>query len=385
MLSIKEMVDKTEEQRKQIQYLMDGSPSYYDHDKANLFMGLGKEDSHNIMETLRTISLKQLMKRAGPDLGLKMKEFLAKSGDTGIAGAAYLIPEKIYQIMFDSAVEADICDRISIVMIPADQIPGTTLRVDIAKDDSYVPHKYSSGGSMPTETIETVKADLNFTTPWGINFRIANDLIEDSQFDLIEMHLRNAGREMGEFASNEALTVLKTATDGDGTKNGGSTNAANETKFYDTTASCYSIVDCYEMNCVDGYVSDTIVMMYHPFFHSVVTTTLMATTGVGVGSYSEPWAYERITGQLPTKMIGMDIIWSNADTLFTLETDGTQDDCVTIVFDKDYALVTGRKRWLRIEKYSDPIRDLVGATVTARQDSVTVYNDSIAVLTEKAD
>lgn len=379
MLSIKETVDKTTEQRKQIGYMLD--KGYYDFDEANLLLGLGQEDRHEVMETLRSIQLTDIIRRSGDDLPWikpKIKEFLAKSSTDGIAGAAYLIPDKIYQVMFDSSVEADICADISITMIPPEQIPGTTLRVDIAKDDSYKPKKYSSGGSMPTETIETVRATLDFSTPWGINFQIANDLIEDAQFDVIEMHLRNAGREMGEYASNEALGVLKTATDGDGTLNGGASGNANETKF--TGATTTDIVDCYEQNCVDGYVSDTIVMMHHAFFHSVVTTTF-----ISGGTYSEPWAYERTTGTLPTKMLGCNIIWSNADTLFTLESDGTQDDCVTLVFDKDYALLTGRKRWLRIEKYSDPIRDLVGATVTARQDSVTVYDDAIAKITETAD
>jgi len=75
----------------------------------------------------------------------------------------------------------------------------------------------------------------------------------------------------------------------------------------------------------------------------------------------------------------MNIVYSDVDTLTN---DGVMDNLVTVVFDKDYALLSGRKRWLRIENYSDPIRDLVGATVTARQDSVTIYDDSIAVITE---
>ena len=52
-----------------------------------------------------------------------------------------------------------------------------------------------------------------------------------------------------------------------------------------------------------------------------------------------------------------------------------------------YKNTTSRHRYyllhvLRIENYSDPVRDLVGATITCRQDSVTVYNDSICKITE---
>lgn len=61
---------------------------------------------------------------------------------------------------------------------------------------------------------------------------------------------------------------------------------------------------------------------------------------------------------------------------------GTFTRNYTLVFTKQYALLSGRKRWLRIEQYSEPVRDLKGAVVSFRQDSVTMYNDSIALLTE---
>lgn len=373
MLSIQEMVDKTEDQRNEIQNSMDGSPGYYDHDRANLFAGQGKEDSQQLMETLRKVSLREIARRCTPDeLGFKVREFLASSGTTGIAGAVYLIPEKIHQIMFDSAVQADICDQISIAIVPAEEIPGTTLRVDIAKDGSYKPWVYSSGGAMPAETIETVKATLDFSSSFGINFPITNDLIEDSQFDLIEMHLRNAGREMGEFASNLAVGILTTATDGDGTVNSGTGTATLETKWTgDTTR---DIEDCIDDVVQDGYLSDTILISHHPMMHSVLRT-LGSTSNT-----SEPWVNNLVaTGGWPEQMFKHNIIYSEVDALTG---DGDYDPCTTVVFEKAYALLTGRKRWLRIEKYSNPIKDLIGATVTARQDSVTVYNDSIATLTE---
>lgn len=364
MLSIKEMVNKTTEQRKQVENVLDRG--HFDFNEASILRGHEhKEDKLQILETLRTVPL---------------KEFLAKSGSTGIAGAAYLIPDKIYQIMFDSAVEADLCADISIAMIPADQIPGTTLKVDIAKDDSYIPKKYSSGGKMPTETIETVQAELDFSTSWGINFQIANDLIEDSQFDVIEMHLRNAGREMGEFATNLAVTVLIAGADGDGTLNAGWTGTADVTKWAGEAAGVYDIETAIDENIKDGYVSDTVLLSHH-----VMMDLVMRTVGVAAGvDPSQPWIYHCIAapeGGWPTKMFDMNIIYSEVDAL-TKPGETAYENCRTVVFDKDYALLTGRKRWLRIEKYSDPIRDLVGATVTARQDSVTVYNDSICLIKE---
>lgn len=366
VIGLQEMAKRTEniEACKQVLNMLNSG--YYDHDEFNIFgkgsiqkeqrvEPLGKEDAHQIMESVKQIPL---------------REFLAKSGTAGLAGAAYLIPTKIYQIMFDSAVNADICDQISIAMVPPDQIPGTTLQVDIAVDDSYYPKKYSSGGAMPDETIETTKATLDFSNGFAINFRISNDLIEDSQFDVIEMHLRNAGREMGEFATDLALSVLKTATDGDGTKNTAGAGTNDETLMADWVAA-------YRANCQDGYVSDTIVSPHECWLHSVITDTTYS-------PYAQIWHDALIgTSNAPNlTVLGCKIIFVDQLRASALNPDGDWTECVTIMFDKDYAILTGRKRWLRIEKYSEPVRDLVGATVTARQDTVSVYDDSICTCTE---
>lgn len=369
--SIKETVEKTKDKLKQVEDLLDHG--YYDFDEANIF-GTGYNQDRN--ERLNQEEQKKLLEtfRRAP-----LKEFLAQSGTTGIAGAAYLVPTKIYQIMYDSAVQADLCADISIAMIPPDQIPGSTLKVDIAKDGSYVPHKFSSGGKMPDEEIETVTATLDFTTTWGINFRIANDLIEDSQFDVIEMHLRNAGREMGEYATNELLTIMYQAPDGDGTLNlNGATGNANETRW--TGATTYDVEEMIRAVVNDSYLPDTMVCSHEAMMHTIYRT---------IGSSnndSAPYLYNVIGpgGGWPKKIMDLNILYTEVDIIARPSgTDG--EDCKTLVFAKDYAILTGRKRWLRIEKYSDPVRDLVGATVTARQDSVTAYKDAIAYIYETAD
>lgn len=372
--SIQEMVEKTADQREVIQHNLEATKPYYDWDETSVFHGNKPEHQVRVLKTLREMSLKDLVARSVDDLPWlrpKLKEFLAKSGTTGIAGAAYLIPDKIYQVMFDSAVQADICADISIAMVPADEIPGANLKVDIAKDGSYKPQKYSSGGSMPTETIETVQAEMSFIN-FGINFQITNDLIEDAQFDVVEMHLRNAGREMGEFASNLAVYELINTSDGDGTKNTGTTTTATTTSWTGDTT--YDIEKMIDEVVQDGYVSDTILLSHHSMMHSVIRT--LGSTS----NQSEPWVNNVVsTGGWPTRMFDHNIVYSEVDSLTN---DGTYDPMKCAVFAKEYALLTGRKRWLRIEKYSDPIRDLIGATITARQDSVTVYNDAAAVLTE---
>ena len=271
--------------------------------------------------------------------------------------------------MFDSAVQADIVNDISITVLPADQIPGTTHTIDIATDGSYVPKKFMSGGQIPTETIATTQATLDFSESFGINFRITNDLIEDSQFDLIEMHIRNAGREMGEMASDLAATVLTASSDGDGTLNT-EAGGADVTTFTD-------VVNARQANIADGYISDIFLASHHVIFSEIASDTTF-TQDAGT------WRDEIVrTGFAP--FLGLKPILVEIPTVANaagVSTGTAYEDLDSYVLTKDYSLLSGRKRWLRMEKYSDPVRDLVGAVVSSRQDSVTIYNDSICRIRE---
>jgi len=357
---IKRRIEKPEnkEAAEQVEQMLDRG--YFDYDETNLY-GTGSSNQTAIKQA-DFAAIKESVR------DIPLREFLARSGTAGIAGAIYLIPTKVHQIMFDSAVQADIVADISIAVIPSDQIPGTTHKVDIAVDDSYVPKKFMSGGQIPTETIKTTQATLDFSESFGINFRITNDLLEDSQFDVIEMHLRNAGREMGEFASNEAVKVLMTSTDGDGTLNteGAGTDV---TTFTD-------VMNAVDANLRDGYVSDTYICSHHIWFSEIIKDTTYTQD-------ADAWRVEIVHEGFSPRLLGMNIVMSEVDQLTKKTGTGAAfEELDSYVIAKDYALLSGRKRWLRIEQYSDPVRDLVGATVTSRQDSVTIYNDAICRIRE---
>ncbi len=79
----------------------------------------------------------------------------------------------------------------------------------------------------------------------------------------------------------------------------------------------------------------------------------------------------------------LDILFSNNDALHDGGVPGTaMTSCVTIVYNRRNALVTGRKRWMEIRDYSNPVSDLDAAVVSCRQDSVTINDDAVATITE---
>ena len=349
--SIKEMIDHTEGQRKEVKRSMDAY-GFYDPSHASLYDNQKRSVERELRESIRRIPL---------------REFLVKSGTTGVAGAAYFIPTKIHDILYYSSKQFDVVPLIGQVITGWE---GGALNVDIVKDDSLRARRYGAGGALPTDTAESIQATI---TPkaFGFNIPINNEMIEDSQFDLIEWHIGQAGKAMGRTASNLAIEVLKTATDGDGTVNSGTSGDADETMF--TQGTTTDIVTAIRKLGDDEWVPDTLLCTSEAYGHSIMMHAASANlnqANVAPGYNSRVGILDVIINNSPLLHASTDV----AGAAFT--------NCVSIIFSRENSMLTGRKRWLRVENYANPQEDLVGVAVTGRQDSIDLYSDSIYVLTE---
>jgi len=206
---------------------------------------------------------------------------------------------------------------------------------------------------------------------FGIRPEINNELIEDANWDVLELHLRRGAQEMGKFASNIFLGDLITCSDGDGTQNTETSNTANETDLVD-------LAEGWNENAQDGYISDTVILAPEP-----LTDILSDAT---VSAYSDsfhtraltdsPLVWGNFMGMNLVLVIGMNESYAGTGALYL----GSK--WTTFVLNKANAMLTVRKRWLKIENYSKPIQDLVGASITARQDQISVQNDASCEITE---
>ena len=342
----------------------------YEIEAIAAWQNIPQADRNKFFNTVRSIPLADMLRATNPrtanQVNPHLKEFLASSGDSGIAGAYYLIPVKLWDQMQQEAVEADITSAISKAVLGPESIPGTTMKVDIAVDGEYIFNESSSGAIAPTETIKTTQATLNFSTIYTINFRIGNDLIEDSQFDLISMHVSEAGRQAGEKASTLAATILYTAPDGDGTINAITSGQAYSTWIAGGTT---GVEDSIHANLTDGFAPDTMLVTHKAMLYSIVHT------GGATGNDGQALTASWLTGGWPQKIGCLNIVYSDIAYLNTAA-------AKAVVFSKNFSLLTGRKRWLRVENYSEPVKDLTGAVISFRQDSISLYKDSICTYTE---
>jgi hypothetical protein len=348
---------------------LEGPKPHFDMYEPKLieaFQNLGPQ-AENFMANIRAIPFRQFFDKENG----KIKEFLASSGTTGIQGAYYLIPVKLWTEIQTCAAQADIVSAISKRLFGPDEVsPGTTTKVDILKDGSVSVSDSPSGASAPLNNVETLQATLDFTKVYKCAFSVAGDLREDANWDILQLSVQEAGKQCGEKSSDLALTILATPPDGDGTLNSVSSTTANTSKWIDTGVT--GLRDVFSDCLIDGFLPNTIVVTHHAMIHSIIDTA-------GATNAQVDTLRDFIKSGFPIGWAGMNVIYADVNALSTNKAFTT---CKTVVFDKNNALITGRKRWLRVENYSDPISDLSGAVVSFRQDSITVYKDAIGKLTE---
>ena len=362
MFSIQEICDKYVGNLKKVRDAMDSTASFHP-EEASIYEGLNSVEQQGIRETLQAIPWSSI------------REYLGK----GTTMAQYLAADKIHDDLVAYSLDSDLCPLISAVMVNGWQ--GSDLLVDIPSRTGYVANEFASGALHPTETVETTKATLS-PIGFAVNPRIGADLVEDTSFngDLVSWHLKRAAQALGEYATNLAVTMMKTAADGWGTVNSGAAGA-------DTTTWA-NIETALAANVDDRWPSNTVLINPEAWEH-----TAKNDIGIEVAQdrYWQPYAgrANAISNNAPSA--GFDFRVNTVDFKLLIcdanhaayPTDTTaMTNCVTLVFDRYNSILTGRKRWMKIENYVQPFKDLAGATISCRQDSVSLYDDSIYVLTE---
>lgn len=370
-MNLKEILEATKDNRKQIEHNMDMTHGGFHPEEASIYTGLKDAEKVEIYETLQKIPLHVLVEKLG------LKEYLGHSGalTTGYtADASYLLPDKIYAELFENARCADITPLVSNIV----DTPGATLKIDAEVDGKFIPHFFASGGEIPDETVETAQGTV---TPraFGINIGVTNEMVEDSLFDQMETHLRIAGKAMGEFSTKMCLFPIMddhraTATTYrvEGAYNTVSSGGA-------TTLDISDLLEAEGANATDGF--DTTHVIIPP--HGPQTLLL------GAVGYPQDWTYIRdlnLSNNPIGNIAGMDIVRvkhiTTADTPAAVQYYSGLYSTTwhALAVNKTYGIQTVRKRWLKIENYSDPIKDLVGAVVSARQGHLVAYADACCVI-----
>jgi hypothetical protein len=357
MYSLQEITQKFPTQLKAIGKHMDANKSFHPseititpHPLVAADFGMKPSEVLKIKETLKAATLPHII-----------RAFLVK----GLAGASYLIPEKIYDVLYTAGSTNDIVPLCS----PITTCPGSSLKVDVEVDGSFVAHYVGGGGDSPAETMETTQVEI---TPslFTIAPIITYEMIEDSQFDLMETHLRRAGEAIGQFSTQQFLARLITGNHGDGTQNAFTSAAAG--------GDLDDILEGWQLNIEDGFDSDTIIVppLVLRTFLNDVSTSIYSDQFHTRAANDPPLSHGTFQGMNIVVVKHMNTAYQGDGALYV-----GAAKWHWFVLNKENATLTVRKRWMKIDNYADPIRDLVGAVISSRQESKCIYNDASCEVT----
>jgi hypothetical protein len=345
MLSLQEITGKYDKELRETRRIMDATATFHPSQVYTAHQHMEVSDTLNAIPWSR------------------LKEFLGK----GQALGDYFVATKVHDTLMYYSKPTDIVPLISAQVLYGWE--GGDLDVPIGDDSSYKADWFGDGG-LPTQTVGTMKPTIS-PVGFGIKPAITGDLIDDAQFGIVEWHLRNAAKGIGDFASDLALTVLQTATDGWGTVNSSATGDADETLF--TGGTTADVLDAVRANGNDDFITDTMVTTPESWAHSI------STNAAEIG-----WATVAGAGGYNFKLGNIDVLLSTSGTLHasTDAAGAAMTNCITLLFSRGDALLTGRKAWMQLTNYANPVKDLDGLVIKCRQDSVSLYDDSIYKLTE---
>jgi hypothetical protein len=133
-------------------------------------------------------------------------------------------------------------------------------------------------------------------------------------------------------------------------------------------------------NNTDGFTTDVFVVPPH------WANTALAGAGAGDNFPANEAMKYNLKGLVLSPFNGVDVVqarhMTTSDTPAALSWQSGLYSTTwhELALNKTYGIQTVRKRWLKIENYSDPIKDLVGAVVSARQGHLVAYADACCVM-----
>ena len=287
---------------------------------------------------------------------MKSLQELADSGILFKSAENELIKQNLFNIIKDAAIASPVGRQVIDVI---NMKYGSTLDFDLADKDSMDVREIAEGAVYPLDAESYTKKSA---TPkkYGIRIAVTNEMIEDSNWDLVQRNLREAGRRMGLKEDSLIFAALQDTTNGfaSATTAGTShaiTSGGTELAMADLTEG-QRVVD------QENYTPNTLVLNPKQVKELRDLDTLTEADKIGDRRmYERGWV---------GRIYGMDTIITN-----TLSAD------TAIVMDKNEGGGLVIRRPLTVEKWKEPIRDLTEAVVSTRMSAICFRPEAGAVIT----
>jgi len=272
----------------------------------------------------------------------------------------------LQEAVYDTIVEGGMLYKCFRDVLPVVTKDGYALRVVYGSGNTYakeVPEATTI--EVETSKLKKVTIDIN---KYGIRPLITNELIEDALWDIVEWELQNAGQALENRLNRECLSViLKSGSQ--------STDAGGAFKAATIASGCTKVRK-------HGFLPDTVIM------HPGAEGKLFQDTNIVYANYwGSPGPLQ--TGVSPGIMgckpyicsvtTGDDDAWGTAATATPLwnDTDAANTYAALVLDSRKSAMIAFRRDYT-VEKYDDPIHDMVGINATMRFGVKVIHDDAFS-------
>lgn len=239
--------------------------------------------------------------------------------------------------------------------VPVFQMNSNVMQINIGETGTYAPF-VAEGAEIPINT-QTYTARTWTSKKFGERPMITREMVDDSLFSVIELEVRKTGQRIENTLNQWMLQVL--------IENAGNEHDINAAAG--SVAGVQAIISARQANAAQGFISDTIVC--HPAMSTYLYKDFVPGYNVLAQGYTN-------TGQLPNIMgcrvfeCGVELTSTSSPTKVSAAgydwAPPTDTKIGALVFDSRSCGGIGMRQDTRVEQYSDPVRDLIGMSVTMR-------------------
>lgn len=278
--------------------------------------------------------------------------------------ADILVKEELYKVILKGA-EAALCMRDA---LPVYRMNKNELRFIISDAATGLLPIVSPGAMLMEGPDVKFASDITFIAQkYGERVGIPEELVDDSEFDIIELMMSQEGRRAENRVNDMAMNVLLEAK---------STEQAKGETVVDT------ILAMIKTMRKNRYEPDVIIMT--PDAEAEVLKYMIGTSGTYAGANGVTGSYER-TGMpelFRTKDIGRPIVGLKPLVLSKDVTSATYANWAgsareICILDSKMAAGLGIRKDIEAENFDDPINDLKNVKVTMRMDAKVFFAKAI--------
>lgn len=242
--------------------------------------------------------------------------------------------------------------------VPVLRMAAQTLRYPL-QETGTVADTVAEGAEIPISVQDYDYRDFT-AVKYGARPLISNELIEDALFDVVAMEVQKAGAKVENALNADMMYKLLENAGNECDTTGGLGSAQG----VDAAASAIALNK-------DDYLGADVIIMCPGYERRLLNDFVPSNYFGGENAMR--------TGAIPTVLGMRALVYSGTPTSGTYTWRYTTDgDIGAIVIDSKNAGAIGMRRDISLARYNDPIRDLVGCSVTMRAATNYLLANAIA-------